>query len=130
MLNIKILSYYYWVIAFSLINVRYKSFENHALPYLIKQNKNTFYGDYNNKRLFFTFTINLEIDIPNLHLIKSIYWLLIRGWILSKKVRKNFAPICMGNNCKKLSTLVILSLISIVASTVLKIEVFMIDSLL
>lgn len=45
--------------------------------------------------------VNLKIDILNLRLIKSSYWLLIRGCILLDKVGRNFASYCMGVNCIK-----------------------------
>lgn len=39
--------------------------------------------------LLLFFIINLEIDIPNSHLMKFSYWLPIKDWMLSNKIRKN-----------------------------------------
>ena len=78
------------------------------------------------KEKIYLANVSLEINIPNLRLMKFSSWLSIRSWISLDKVRKNFTLYYMEHNCKELWVLAISFPTSVLASDVVEIKAFVI----
>lgn len=78
------------------------------------------------KEKIYMASVNLKIDISNLRLMKSSYWLLKRGWMSLDKIKRNFTPYYVKCNCIELWVPVKLSPTSILAFRVVEVEAYVI----